>query len=91
MEVPIEIYLLHSVLISHSFGSFKEEVNSIPKMNYTELRMLETDEQRLLRNLMVNYEKSVRPVMKASDLVDLKIGLTLNQIDVVRSTAFTCI
>ena len=45
--------------------------------------MTDTDEQRLLRSLMTNYEKAVRPVLKASDPITLKIGLTLNQIDVV--------
>ncbi|XP_067937010.1 acetylcholine receptor subunit alpha-like 1 [Watersipora subatra] len=45
--------------------------------------MTDTDEQRLLRSLMTNYEKAVRPVMKASDPITLKIGLTMNQIDVV--------
>lgn len=51
--------------------------------DYTAFRNLESDEQRLLNALMTNYEKSVRPVMKASQPVELKIGLTLNQIDVV--------
>jgi len=32
---------------------------------------------------MTNYEKAVRPVLRASDPITLKIGLTLNQIDLV--------
>lgn len=51
--------------------------------DYTVHREKKSDEQRLLAELMTNYEKSVRPVLKASEPVELGIGLTLNQIDVV--------
>ena len=55
--------------------------------NYTAHRIKKSDEQRLLAELMFNYEKEVRPVLKASEPVELKIGLTLNQIDVVSTCA----
>ena len=51
--------------------------------DYAAHRLKRTDEQKLLAELMTNYEKSVRPVLKASELVELKVGLTLKQIDVV--------
>lgn len=51
--------------------------------DYTAHRRKTSDEQRLLSALMTNYEKNVRPVLKASEPVELKIGLTLNQIDIV--------
>ena len=45
-----------------------------------------TDEQNLLAKLMYNYDKSTRPVFNASHPVNVKIGITLNQIfDVVSS------
>ena len=37
-------------------------------------------EQRLMRNLLRNYERSVRPVKNATDTVIVKMGLTLTQI-----------
>lgn len=39
-----------------------------------------SDEQRLFYKLMMGYEKSVRPVRKASDPVVVKLGITLTQI-----------
>lgn len=39
-----------------------------------------SDEQRLLRQLMRNYEKDVRPVVNSSSIVIVKLGLTLTQI-----------
>jgi len=54
-----------------------------PQAYYTAFRARDTDEQRLLKALLKNYEKAVRPVLNASSPVELKIGLTLNQIDVV--------
>lgn len=42
------------------------------------------DEQRLYQKLMSSYEKAVRPVLRASDPVVVKLGITLTQImDVV--------
>jgi len=37
-------------------------------------------EQRLIRKLLRNYEKSVRPVRNASETVLVKMGLTMTQI-----------
>lgn len=54
-----------------------------PGFDYEAFRQQLSDEQRLFYALMTNYEKSVRPVLKSSQPVNLKIGLTLNQIDVV--------
>lgn len=60
--------------------------------DYAAHRLKKTDEQKLLAELMKNYEKSVRPVLKASELVELKVGLTLKQIDVVgNSTSLMCV
>lgn len=39
-----------------------------------------SDEQRLFYKFMVGYEKSVRPVRKASEAVVVKLGITLTQI-----------
>jgi len=39
-----------------------------------------SDEQHLFYKLMMGYEKSVRPVRKASDPVVVKLGITLTQI-----------
>jgi len=61
-----------------------------PPFDYDGHRMKLSDEQRLLSSLMTNYEKSVRPVLNASHAVQLKIGLTLNQIDVVSSDVSPC-
>ena len=61
-----------------------QEETYVAPINYTAFRLTDTDEQRLLRSLMTNYEKSVRPVLKACNPIELKIGLTLNQMDVVR-------
>ena len=42
-------------------------------------------EQRLMKQLLRNYERSVRPVKNASDIVLVRMGLTLTQIfDMVR-------
>lgn len=38
------------------------------------------DELRLLRYLLRTYDKSVRPVFNASEVVSVKIGLTLTHI-----------
>lgn len=44
-----------------------------------------TDEQRVLYYLLRNYERTVRPVKNASDVIVVKLGLTLTNIfDVVR-------
>ena len=44
-------------------------------------------EQRLMNILLRNYEKSVRPVRRASDTVSVRMGLTLTQIfDMVSTT-----
>ncbi|ELU07179.1 hypothetical protein CAPTEDRAFT_228745 [Capitella teleta] len=40
----------------------------------------ETDEQRLLKMLMNNYDVNTRPVYNASHPVNVKLGITLNQI-----------
>ena len=41
-------------------------------------------ETRLLKNLFTNYTKATRPVVNDHDAVNLKFGLTINQvIDVV--------
>ena len=39
-----------------------------------------TDEQRLLRRLMRNYDSNTRPVYNASYPVVVRLGITLNQI-----------
>jgi hypothetical protein len=39
-----------------------------------------SDEQRLFYTLMTGYEKAVRPIRKASDVVVVKLGITLTQI-----------
>ena len=39
--------------------------------NYTAHRVKKSDEQRLLAELMFNYEKEVRPVLKATSSVSL--------------------
>ena len=39
-----------------------------------------TDEQRLLRRLMRNYDSNTRPVFNASHAVVVRLGITLNQI-----------
>ena len=39
-----------------------------------------TDEQRLLRHLLRNYDPAVRPVRNASSVVAVEIGLNLIQI-----------
>ena len=38
------------------------------------------DEQRLMRYLFRNYEKTVRPVRNASTAVEIRMGLTMAQI-----------
>ena len=38
------------------------------------------DEQRLFYTLMTGYEKAVRPTRKASEVVVVKLGITLTQI-----------
>ena len=46
-------------------------------------------EQRLMNNLLRHYERSVRPVKKASDTVSVLMGLTLTQIfDMVSERTF---
>ncbi|XP_048780699.1 neuronal acetylcholine receptor subunit alpha-10-like isoform X2 [Ostrea edulis] len=42
--------------------------------------MLVPDEQRLYENVMLGYEKSVRPVINASTVLSVTFGLKLNQI-----------
>ena len=67
-----------------AIDDWKVFLNSIKaNYDYAAHRLKRTDEQKLLAELMTNYEKSVRPVLKASELVELKVGLTLKQIDVV--------
>lgn len=39
-----------------------------------------TDEQRLLRHLLGEYEKAVRPVRNASSTVMVKMGMTMTNI-----------
>ena len=41
---------------------------------------LKSDEHRLFRKLMKNYEKSVRPVINSSTTVVVRLGITLTQI-----------
>ena len=43
-------------------------------------RKVNSDEQRLLRLLMRNYERDVRPVFNSTSTVTIKLGLTLTQI-----------
>ena len=43
-------------------------------------RLEASDEQRLFRKLMKNYEKSVRPVINSSMPVVVSLGITLTQI-----------
>ena len=51
-----------------------------------------SDEQRLFYTLMNGYEKAVRPVRKASDVVVVKLGLTLTQImDIVKKSNLSTI
>jgi hypothetical protein len=38
------------------------------------------DEQRLFYTLMTGYERAVRPTRKASDVIVVKLGITLTQI-----------
>lgn len=74
--------------IDHSVVEFRNKTNHImDTYNYTAHRLKKSDEQRLLAELLTNYEKDVRPVLRASEPVELKIGLTLNQIDVVSYVA----
>ena len=47
-------------------------------------------EQRLMKNLLQNYERSVRPVRNATDTVIVKMGLTLTQIFDMVSECFLC-
>ena len=49
-------------------------------VNYNDGNKNLTDEQRLLRELMLGYDRNTRPVMNASHAVRVKLGLTLNQI-----------
>lgn len=49
-------------------------------MNYDDGGKPLTDEQRLLRELMLAYDRHTRPVMNASHPVRVKLGITLNQI-----------
>lgn len=39
-----------------------------------------TDEQRLLRHLLDEYEKAVRPVRNASNTVVVRMGMTVTNI-----------
>ena len=51
----------------------------------TRLKAAVPDEQRLYEDLMANYESSVRPVINASTVINVRFKLTLNQIvDLVR-------
>ncbi|KAF6018390.1 hypothetical protein EB796_023295 [Bugula neritina] len=70
-------------LLKTKVVEFRNSTNEIlDNYDYTAHRLRKSDEQRLLSELMTNYERDVRPVLKASEPVELKIGLTLNQIDV---------
>jgi len=52
----------------------------------------DTDEQRLMKYLLRNYEKSVRPVRNASTAILVKLGLTLTHIlDLVGIVVFKII
>jgi len=45
---------------------------------------MDNDEARLLEDILGNYDKKLRPVIKKQPNVTVKLGLTLNQIiDVV--------
>jgi len=45
---------------------------------------MDNDEARLLEDILGNYDKKLRPVIKKQHNVTVKLGLTLNQIiDVV--------
>lgn len=50
------------------------------KGNKTRHPREETDEQRLFRNLMLNYDHNTRPVYNAAHPVNVSIGITLTQI-----------
>lgn len=46
------------------------------------------DEKRLLKYLMRNYDRSIRPVKNASTPVVIRLGITLTQIFDLVSTLF---
>ena len=49
----------------------------------------QTDEQRLLYNLLRGYEKSVRPVRNASQAIVVRLGITLTHLfDLVSNVVF---
>ncbi len=51
-----------------------------------------TEEQKLLKFLITNYDPAVRPVYDARKPVIIKLGITLTQIiDVVSYTSCVCV
>ncbi|CAF0719259.1 unnamed protein product [Brachionus calyciflorus] len=52
----------------------------LPSYSLLDCKKVNSDEQRLLRLLLRNYEKDVRPVFNSSTTVTVKVGLTLTQI-----------
>lgn len=50
-----------------------------------------TDEQKLLAKLRLDYDRYTRPVMNASHVVTVTLGITLNQVfDVVSRSTSLC-
>ncbi|RNA37099.1 Cation transporter family [Brachionus plicatilis] len=79
------MFLTYSAVFNTYVLNVSEYINrlcdkNLPSYSLMDCRKVNSDEQRLLRYLMRNYEKDVRPVHNHSKTVTVFVGLTLTQI-----------
>ena len=84
------LFLLHFILLFQTFISFRSKKNFsiyFPRWRPCTGGQCGRAERRLINDLMMFYQKLERPVVNESDAIQLKFGLTLQQImNVVRDS-----